>query len=274
MISSGPAGRAAGRGPARRRPRSAARWRRGCGRSAEAVAGLRTGLGQQLGRVGEVGGVVDGMDLQHQAYGAGDQLLLVGLDAERDGHQVRPVVAPARTDRAIRCCSWSLNASGLRGSVRGGRRRRATVASSAGVVRGMVSTTASSRPRTMPSAVASSKPSQARSAPARRCGARRRRRARDLPVPPLGVGRKRPRRPVGPISAAPASSATEDARRSGRGPCRGPAARRDRHHDGAALVGELDRALPGRSHRNLAGPVTGTKLMHVSWLARQRAQGP
>ena len=54
----------------------------GAGPVAEAVARARPALGPEGRRVGEVGGVVDGVHLQDQPQRAGDQLLLVGLDAE------------------------------------------------------------------------------------------------------------------------------------------------------------------------------------------------
>ena len=86
--------------PVQDRPRLGRRAERdrrvGPGAVAEAVRGVGAGLGPQQGRVGEVGGVVRGVHLQHESYGAGDQLLLVGLDAERDRDELGPVVAPAR----------------------------------------------------------------------------------------------------------------------------------------------------------------------------------
>ena len=63
---------------------------------AEAVAGVETGLGPQHGGVADVGGVLGGVDLEDDAYGAGDQLLLVGLDPQRDRDELGPVVTRPR----------------------------------------------------------------------------------------------------------------------------------------------------------------------------------
>ena len=247
----------------------------GAGPLAEAVGGLRTGLGPQLGGVGEVGGVVDGVDLQHQAYVAGDQLLLVGLDAERDGHQVRPVVASARPDAGdplLQLVAERVGAARLRrrGATGVGPRWRERP----GVVRGIVSTTASSRPRTMPSAVASSKPSQARE---RASSAMRRSSAASSPATcqcrPSGSGAKRPEATSWrPISAAPASSATEGCTSvwSRTLPSTGNAPRIGITMVRRSSVNSTEPSRGGSPTSNLAGPVTGTKLMHV--LASLRAR--
>ncbi len=63
---------------------------------AEAVAGLRARLGPQLGGLADVEGVLLVVHLEHQSHGAGDQLLLVGLDPQRDPHELGPVVARRR----------------------------------------------------------------------------------------------------------------------------------------------------------------------------------
>ena len=175
---------------------------------------------------------------------------------------------PRARMRAIRCCSWSLNASGLRGSDGGGAtgvgprwRERP------GVVRGIVSTTASSRPRTMPSAVASSKPSQARE---RASSAMRRSSAASSPATcqcrPSGSGAKRPEATSWrPISAAPASSATEGCTSvwSRTLPSTGNAPRIGITMVRRSSVNSTEPSRGGSPTSNLAGPVTGTKLMHV-----------
>ena len=50
------------------------------------------GAGEQVDRVAHVQRVALVVDLQHEAYGARDQLLLVGLDPQRDPHQLRQVL--------------------------------------------------------------------------------------------------------------------------------------------------------------------------------------
>ena len=57
---------------------------------------LLLGPGPQVDRVAHVQRVLLVVDLEHQAHRAGDQLLLVGLDPQADGHQVRRRSAPRR----------------------------------------------------------------------------------------------------------------------------------------------------------------------------------
>ena len=58
----------------------------------EAVARVRTGLGPQQGRVCDMGSVSFVVNLEDQPAGPVDQLLLVGLDPQRQRDQVWPVI--------------------------------------------------------------------------------------------------------------------------------------------------------------------------------------
>ena len=130
----------------------------------------------------------------------------------------------------------------------------------------------------MPSAVASSKPSQARE---RARSAMRRSSAASSPATcqcrPSGSGAKRPEATSWrPISAAPASSATEGCTSvwSRTLPSTGSAPRIGITSVRRSSVNSIEPSRGGSPTSSLAGPVTGTKLMHVLlWLARQRAQG-
>ena len=64
----------------------------GAGPAAEAVAGARAGLGPEQGGVADVERVLLVVHLEHQAHRPGDQLLLVGLDPQREGHQLGQVL--------------------------------------------------------------------------------------------------------------------------------------------------------------------------------------
>ena len=246
---------------------------------AEAVGGLRTGLGPQLGGVGEVGGVVDGVDLQHQAYVAGDQLLLVGLDAERDGHQVRPVVASARTDAGdplLQLVAERVGAARRRRRGSDGRRAAVARAPRGGAGHGVDHGVEQAADHALGGRFVEAVPGP---------GARQLGDAalvggvepRDLPVPTLGVGGEAARGDQ--LEAHQRSPGEQRDRGMHVGLVADLAEHRqraaDRHHDGAALVGELDRALPGRlPHQQPGG--TGDRdeaHAHLLWLARQRAQG-
>ena len=176
---------------------------------------------------------------------------------------------PRERIRAMRCWSWSLKSSGLVARAAGGRTgasapRRARP----GVVRGIVSTTASSRPRTMPSAVASSNPSHDRE---RASSAIRRSSAASRPAAcqcrPSGSGANLPEATsCRPISAAPASSATEGwmSAWSRALPSTGSAPRIGITMVRRSSVNSIEPSRGGSPTSSLAGPVTGTKLMQAT----------
>ena len=217
---------------------------------AEAVRRLGTGIGPELGGIGHVGRVVDRVHLEHQSYGAGHELLLVGLDPERDGHQLRSVVATPRADPGDallelvaevvgrRRAGWRPAGRGLppeaRPSGRGARHRvddRVEQAADHALGSGRVEPVVRPRAREVGDPLLVGRAE-----------------AGHLPVPTLGVGgeatgghqlqahqrgagEQRDRR----VEVVLVAHLAEHRQR--------PA---DRHDDRAAGVGELDRALPGR----------------------------
>jgi hypothetical protein len=68
----------------------------GAGTVTEAVARVRAGLRPQLGGIADVERVLLVVDLEDQPHRAGHELLLVGLDTQRDAHQLGPVLGRAR----------------------------------------------------------------------------------------------------------------------------------------------------------------------------------
>ncbi len=180
---------------------------------------------------------------------------------------------PRERIRAMRCWSWSLKSSGVDGP--GGVRPAGVCArrrDRPGVVRGIVSTTASSRPRTMPSAVAASNPSCARERARSviRCSSVGPRPA-TCQCRPSGSGAKRPEATsCRPISAAPASSATDGWRSSWSRtlPSTGSAPRIGMTIVRRASVNSIEPSRGGSPTSSLAGPVTGTRLMRHPSLIR------
>ena len=116
----------------------------GAGALAEPVGGVGPRLGEQQGGVADVERVLLVVHLEDQPDGARHQLLLVGLDAQRDADQLRQRAAcAARRCWAMRRCNRSSNPSPriLRD---GATCRSGRGAGAPGALRGIVSTTASS----------------------------------------------------------------------------------------------------------------------------------
>ena len=234
-----------GRGPQRDASRGCAPARR---------SRARRRRGSTAREVAEVQRVLLVVHLRHQAYGARDQLLLVGLDPDREPHQLRQV---ARRRRRWCLASRAWSRCSKVGPLGPARRRGGA---SAGAWRGIASATASSRPRTISSsscwerASIAIRSSSSSSRPAiRQLG--------DVAPAASTAGRelagghephpqqRRPRRAARRSGAGPRGS----------GPCVSTGQRRpDRERDRAAVVGELDDALARRlGGRKVAGPVTG-----------------
>ncbi len=243
----------------------------GAGAVAEAVARARTALGPERGRVGDVGGVVDGVHLHDQPQRAGDQLLLVGLDAEGDGHQVRQVVAPPGTEPgdALLEVVAEVVGSGRRRS-RGGREPPRAAGSGAGHRVGDRVKEGAHRPFSggRVEAVVGAGAGQVDDAPL--VG---RVQAGHLPVTTVGVRREPPG--SNELQAQQRTSGEECHRRvevglvAHLGQHRQGAA--DRHHDRAPVVGELDRAVPGEVARQQSGGTGDRDKAHADSLRSVRA---
>ena len=177
--------------------------------------------------------------------------------------------------RAIRCCSRSLNASGLRGSDGGGAtgvgprwRERPGVVRGMRVDDGVEQAADHALGGRLVEAVPG--PGAGQLGDAALVGGVE---PGDLPAPALGSGAKRPaatsRRPS---SAAPASSATQGCTSvwSRTLPSTGSAPRIGSATVRRSSVNSTEPSRGGSPASNLAGPVTGTKLMHV--LASLRAR--
>ena len=144
------------------RARSAMR-RVGAGPVAEAVAGARARLGPEQCRVADVEGVALVLHLEHHPDRAGDQLLLVGLDPQRDrtscGRSSR-----RRGAGPVRAWSRSAVAAATSAGPGPARAGRARAPGAAGALRGIASATASSTWRTTSAALVLVEPSSRRDA--------------------------------------------------------------------------------------------------------------
>ena len=225
-------------------------------------------LGPHLRRVAEVQRVLLVLHLEHQPDRPRDQLLLVGLDPERDPHQLRAGrrarrrgagrSAPGAGSAKSRPAVTAEPGGGRRGSAgTGGGGRAAGHGVGHGVEQAAYERLArprrgrrAPRPRQHHDPVAVGLVERA-DAPAAR-----RRPGSNLPAATSRM----------PSSAAPPSRATvgcRSSRRVGLGEHRqgGP----DRQRDRASGVAELDHAVARRlAGRKVAGPVTGTKLKLTS----------
>ena len=221
--------------------------------------------GPQQGRVAQVERVELVVDLEHQAHRAGEQLLLVGLDAQRDGDQGgqagRATDGRPRSDQLgveapperlpLRRLGWACPGAGRRRRPRPGRARRTPPPRPA---------TRRTTPR--PPACAPARPRRGRAPTA----ASARRRARTGRRRPGGAPAPRPRRAARPWGAG---GRARRARAS-----TGSASRTGSETVVVPSENSTDESRGGSAARTVAGPDTGTPDELTGGLTPPTVTGP